>query len=1124
MDAYGNQDVPFERLVEELAPERDLSRTPLFQVMLALQDRRSDEHWRFEDLDAERLPLEAAASALDMTMWVRDDGDRIAVRVEYSTDIFDRATIERMAGHFGVLLTAAVAGPDRRVSELELLTGTERERLIVEWNDTATPFPADLGVAELFEERARECPGAVAVVFGERSLTYEELNVRANRLAHHLKGLGVGPSTLVAVCLERGPDMLVGLLAVLKAGGAYVPLDPEYPLDRLRFMLEDTAAAVVVTQESLRGRLPDSDAVVVSVDAAADAAAVAREIASDLSSEASGDDLAYVIYTSGSTGMPKGVRVPRSALTNLLLSLRDRLSITPDDRLLSVTTIMFDISNLELYLPLVTGACVVIASRGQTRDPLALAALLTEQRVTVMQATPSVWQMLVDVLPDEATGLHVLTGGEALPLDLATRLTQRTRRVTNLYGPTETTIWSLAADVAPGAHAVAIGRPIANTELFVMDRFTRLAPTGVPGELWIGGAGVARGYLNRPELTAKSFVPHPFSPDPEARVYRTGDLVRWLPDGTLDFLGRIDHQVKVRGHRIELGEVESVLMRHGAVDSAVVVARENGPGDKRLVAYCVMGGDAERPDVSVLRAWCGRSLPEYMVPSAFVFLDRLPLTANKKVDRAALPAPEGRRPDLVERYVAPRTPAEQVVARVWSEVLGVDQVGIHDDFFELGGDSILSIQAIARARRFGLELTPPMMFRHPTVEELAEKARPDTGAEPTESSAIGEVALTVYQRALLDDASYDGVPGTTARLIAAPELDVEMLRQALAAVIGHHEALRLRLEPGRDDWSMRVTDEAGAHLAHHDLTDHTEEAGRAAMAAACRTLRASIDPAEGPLLRGAVFDIGERRARYLLLVAHRIAVDEESWPILLADLDLAYQARAAGKDVVLPLKSTPFTAWAACLADDRTSPSATARVRTRVEWARSGSPAHATEEERRTRLTEIVLSALKAAIHDWGESPARAELAVSGRECPFDGMDLTRTVGCLLRPAGEWGGRPAVVLTVVQPPGPPPSGLGENAQLSPAEDEFAAPVGPRVHPVDVTAVFQDGSLSFELAYANDMYTEESIEALARSLRSRVTELLDEISGAGRPPVSAGSFPLAGLDEAGLASVLERFSE
>ncbi|MEU5018279.1 non-ribosomal peptide synthetase [Streptomyces angustmyceticus] len=1124
LDAYGNQDVPFERLVEELAPERDLSRTPLFQVMLAPQDS-SDEHWRFEDLDATRLPLEAATSALDLTMSVREDGDRIAARMEYSTDLFDRATIERMAGHFGVLLAAAVADPDRRVGELELLTGAERERLLVEWNDTATHFPADLGVPELFEERVRERPDAVALTAGEQSLTYAELNAEANRLARRLKGLGVGPDTLVAVCLERGPDMVVGLLAVLKAGGAYVPLDPEYPLDRLAFMLEDTAVPVVVTQESLRDRLPGTGAVVVSVDGAADAAAVARQSAADLPSEASGDDLAYVIYTSGSTGRPKGVGVPRSALTNLLIGLRDRLSITPDDRLLSVTTIMFDISNLELYAPLVAGARVVLAGREQARDPLALAALLTEQRVTVMQATPSVWQMLVDELPDEAAGLHVLTGGEALPLDLAERLTRRVGRVTNLYGPTETTIWSLAADVASGARAVTIGEPIANTELFVMDRFARLAPVGVPGELWIGGAGVARGYLNRPELTAERFVRHPFSKDPEARVYRTGDLVRRLADGTVEYLGRIDYQVKVRGHRIELGEVELALVRHDAMESVVVVVREDTPGAKRLVAYCVTGRDAEQPDVSALRAWCARCLPEYMVPSAFVFLDRMPLTGNKKVDRKALPAPEGDRPDLGEEYAAPRTPAERVVARVWSDVLGVDRVGAHDNFFELGGDSILSIQVIARARRFGLNLTPPMMFRHLTVAELAGHAAPDTGTRAPGLPATGVVTPTAYQRALLDDISYHGAPGTTARLIAAPELDVEALRQALAAVIGHHEALRLRPEIRCGERQLLITaDHASAHLDHHDLTDRTEEAGRAAMEAACRTLRAGLDPAEGPLLRGAVFDIGERGVRHLLLVAHRLAVDEESWPILLTDLDLAYQARSAGKDVVLPLKSTPFTAWAACIADAGAAPSATSRVHTHAEWAPSGTPAHGTEEERRARLTEVALDALKSAVRDWGEGPAEVGLAVNGRERPFDGMDLTRTVGCLLRPVGDGDERPAVVLTVAQPSGPPPAGLGEEVRLHQQEEYFSAPVGVRVHPVDVTAVLQDGSLSFELAYATDTYTEGSIEALAQRLRSRVTELLDETAGADPKTVSADSFPLAGLDEAGLASVLERFSK
>ncbi|WP_329082497.1 non-ribosomal peptide synthetase [Streptosporangium sp. NBC_01469] len=1146
LNAYDNQDVPFERLVEELAPERELSRTPLFQVMLTLQDT-PEESWEFKGLDTESLRLEAATSALDMTMSIREDAHRLTARVEYSTDLFNRTTIERMAAHFGVLLASAAADPGARVSELEILPGAERHQLLVEWNDTAVPFPAHRGVPDLFEERVRESPDAVAVVCHEQSLSYGELNTRSNQLAAYLRSLNVGAGSLVGVCLERGLNMLVGLLGVLKAGGAYVPLDPEYPAERLTFLLEDTAASIVVTQRSLRGRLPDSRAEIVCLDT--DAMTLAQQPIEDPIGEATPDDLAYVIYTSGSTGTPKGVGIPRKALTNLLVGLRDRLRVTPKDRLLSVTTIMFDIANLELYVPLIAGSRVVIASKEQTRAPEKLAALLTEHQITIMQATPSVWQMLVETMPENPGDLHILSGGEELSLDLARRLSQRAVRVTNLYGPTETTIWSLAADFEPDAKIVTIGEPIANTELFVMDRYGHLVPIGVPGELWIGGAGVARGYLNRPKLTAERFVPHPFSADPDARVYRTGDRVRWLPNGTVEYLGRMDYQVKIRGHRIELGEVESALVRHAAVDSAVVVVREDMPGTKRLVAYCVANAGTQQPDVTALRAWCGLSLPEYMVPSSFVFLDRLPLTANKKVDRKALPEPEGQRPELEERYVAPRSPVEKVVAQAWADVLGVDRVGIHDNFFELGGDSILSIQVIARARKFGLELTPPMMFRHPTIEELVAHTAPRDVAD---TSVIGNIPPTLYQRSLLGRGEPSRDRDTSARLITTPALDPELLRRALTAVVDHHDALRLRFTPGQDGWRMRVTSEreSSTHLLHHDLSDRTEDAGRAAIEKAVKQLRAGLNPLEGPLLHSALFDLGVDRGGQLLLVAHRLAVDEESWPIILEDVSTAYQALASGKDVVLPLKSTSFTSWASQLAEqpqqiaglageiahgtsNTTLPrdydgangiASTACVRIRLGPDEIGSLAYGTGNEHRPRLTEITLKALESALHDWAGGPVRIGLLESGRENPLDGMDLTRTVGCLLHVGGGGNQRPAVKLSINCPRREPPSGLGSDAQLPESTRTYIDREGTRDHILDVVVVLQNGALSLEIGYAADLYAKKTIEALADSLRSYVMHLVDETSGENQNVLSTASFPLAGLDETALASVLERFSQ
>ncbi|MFI9262199.1 amino acid adenylation domain-containing protein [Streptomyces sioyaensis] len=1191
VDAYSNQDVPFERLVEELAPDRDLSRTPLFQVMLAPQESREGQ-WDFKSLHATPIRLDAASCAYDMSMSFREEADRLMARVEYSTDLFDPATIERLTGHFGVLLASAVADPDARIGELEILTNAEHHELLVEWNNTAVPYPVELAVPVLFEQRVRECPDAVAVVCGDQALSYKELNARANRLAQRLRSLGVGRNALVGVCLERGADLVVGLLGVLKAGGAYVPLDPEYPQERLAFMLDDTAAGVVVTQESLRKQLPHSGAVLVSLDG--DAASLAGESAEDLEAEGAANDLAYVIYTSGSTGVPKGVGVPRMALTNVLLALRDRLSITDQDRLLSVTTIMFDISNLELYLPLVTGAQVVIANKEQARDPSELTALLTEHRVTVMQATPSVWQMLVDVLPDDCANLHILTGGEALPLDLAKRLSQRAERVTNLYGPTETTIWSLAADVPPCVEAVTIGSPLANTELLVMDRNGRLTPVGVPGELWIGGIGVARGYLNRPELTAERFVAHPFSPDPTARVYRTGDLVRRRPDGTIEYLRRMDHQVKVRGHRIELGEVESALLCHEAVDSAVAVVREDSSGRKRLVAYCVAAAEAAQPSVTALRAICARSLPEYMVPSAFVYLDALPLTANKKVDRKALPALEGARLALEERYVAPRTTIEKLVAHLWADVLGVDRIGVHDNFFELGGDSILSIQVLNRARRYGLKLTAPMMFQYSTVEQLAGRAAQELAEQ---EPMFGEVPLSPHQRHLLANGLETDSRSTSSRRIADCALDPRLLERALAAVVNHHDALRLTFEYGDQGWRQVCAETAEPVLRIHDLSGETDEASLAAMEVAARELWTSPDLSGGPLFRCALFELGGGLGQRLLLSAHRLVVDDASWRIVLEDLDTAYAALSAGQDILLPMKTTSFKTWAgrieayarsAAGADEMghwtyasrhapipfdregaNSPDSPAVVTACLGAQETDALACRATGKWQNGMAEVVLAALAHGTQGWVPGLLWAELDASGREHPFGDMDLSRTVGCFvtafpfelptlsgagartalaatrerlaatpgsgftygaLSSSGPENMRealaasPQIRLTVVEPVEEAPTRLGKTVKHGETAARTADTGGARQHLIHVIAELLDGRLSLDLEYSRETHDRGAIEELANRVMDFLADLSTDEAGNSRDSVSVESFPLADLDQAGLASILERFSK
>ncbi|MFE9409889.1 amino acid adenylation domain-containing protein [Streptomyces sp. NPDC006704] len=708
--------VPFQDLVAALAPVADAGHHPLVQALFA-QDA---------------LPATpAGACPPDLALVFEERAADIEVRLDFSTALFETASAERFTKNYLTLLAAVAGAPGAAPDDLDILDAAERRLLLAEWSSRPSAYPAASSVAGLVAglvaAQAGRTPNALAVVFGDEEVTYAALNSRANRLAHHLRSLGVAPDVPVGVCLERGPELIVTLLAVLKAGGAYVPLDPEHPVERLDFVLRDTAAPVVVTQESLRERLVGEGRVLVAVDT--DRAALAAHQDADPEPAAGPDHLAYVLYTSGSTGTPKGVAITLGSLLDLLFGMREIFPAPASDRVLFTTSATFDIAAVEVFLPLISGGRIIGADRDQVRAPRALAALIDRHDATLVQATPSAWRPLLDALGDrpEPRGLTLFTAGEALPADLAAKMLRAGRRVVNGYGPTETTVYATVAEIRDAAGPVPIGRPTPNTEVYVVDEADRPVPVGVPGELLIGGKGVARGYLGRPDLTRERFTAHPFpahaAEGPEARVYRTGDLVRWLADGNLEFLGRLDHQVKVRGFRIELGEIESALLAHEDVASCVVTVREDVPGgvpgEKALVAYCVPV-DGRALSVTALRERCGASLPGYMVPGAFVFLDRLPLTTSGKTNRAALPAPDGERTGLEAEFVAPRTPAERAVARIWADALWADEVGAHDDFFELGGDSLTATRVALRLQEeFGLEIPVQVVFTCSTVETLA---------------------------------------------------------------------------------------------------------------------------------------------------------------------------------------------------------------------------------------------------------------------------------------------------------------------------------------------------------------------------------------------------------------------
>jgi amino acid adenylation domain-containing protein len=719
LGAYGHQELPFEKLVEELQPERSLSHNPLFQVMFLLHNAATE----LRDMGELRLQahsVESTTAKFDLSLAVAETREGFKCSLQYSTDLFDPLTITRMLGHFETMLRGIVAAPRQRLSQLPLLTAAEQQRLLVEWNDTARPLPENKCIHQLFEKQVRLTPDAVAVSDEKKQLSYAELNGRANQLAHYLREQGVRADVLVGICLERSVEMVVSLLAVLKAGGAYVPLDPTYPEQRLSYMLQDAGVRVLLSGRTWRERVAVREGVQVLCREDWSAELASRSAANP-GVELSATNLAYVIYTSGSTGVPKGVQIQHRSLSNFLHSLKTDLQITNADTLLAVTSLSFDIAGLELFLPLLVGAEIVLATTDMASNGALLIDKIESSDITIMQATPATWRLLVEAGWQSSKPLKKLCGGEALQPQLATELLDLPGSLCNLYGPTETTIWSALYRVSHDDSSdalIPIGNPIANTQIYVLDKKLNPVGIGIPGELYIGGEGLARGYVNLPGPTAERFIPNPFSDGPGERLYRTGDLVRHLPSGCIEFLGRMDHQVKVRGFRIELSEIECVLSSHPSVRACAVIAREDSPGDARLTAYT-----AAIPGTVVtsgeLRKYLGQKLPAYMVPSAFVTLDELPLTPNGKLDRKALPAPDGESWNSPRVFVAPSTPLEQTVAAIWSQVLRVERVGLYDNFFEIGGHSLLATQVISRLREaLQVELSLRVLFEHPTVASL----------------------------------------------------------------------------------------------------------------------------------------------------------------------------------------------------------------------------------------------------------------------------------------------------------------------------------------------------------------------------------------------------------------------
>ncbi|MBU7585509.1 MAG: amino acid adenylation domain-containing protein [Nostoc sp. TH1S01] len=926
MEAYSHQDVPFEKVVEALQPERNLSYSPLFQVMFILQNTPPGK-LELPGLSLTRLEIENSTAKYDLTLSITESERGLSASLEYNSDLFEEATITRMAGHFVTLLEGIVANPQERISLLPLLTQPEQHQLLIEWNNTQADYPAHQCIHKLFEEQVERTPDAVAVVFDNQQLTYRELNCCANSLAHYLQSLGVKPDTLVGLCVERSLSMIIGVLGILKAGGAYVPIDPEYPQERISFMLQDAQVSILLTQQQLIEKLPQHQAQLVCLDS--DWQDICQSSQDNLITDVQANNLAYVIYTSGSTGKPKGVAMNQLALNNLILWQLQNNTISTGAKTLQFAPISFDVSFQEMFSTWYSGGTLFLITEELRRDPVALLDFLQEKAVERLFVPFVALQQLAQVAV--SSGIvnsdlrEIITAGEQLQTTGA--ISQWLSKLSNCtlhnhYGPSEShvvTTFTLSDSVDTWPLLPPIGRPIGNTQIYILDKYLQPVPICVPGELYIGGVSLARGYLNRPELTEDKFILNPFDGTAEGKLYKTGDLARYLPDGNIEYLGRIDNQVKIRGFRIELGEIETLLNHHDDVQVSTVIVREDSPGQKQLVAYIVPQKE-DIPTSSELRQFMKAKLPDYMIPSAFVILEALPLTPSGKVNRRALPAPD-LISEIADQFVAPRNPIEEKLALIWSQVLRLEKVGIHDNFFEIGGHSLLATQVISRLpEAFGISLPLRSLFASPTVASLSEvilnELQTGSGLKLPAIAPISskkDIPLSWAQERLWFLHQLEGESGAytmpfAMRLIG--NLNIKALESAIGAMVQRHEVLRTRFEIKNDQPVQIIDPNINITLPVVDLqnaADPTKQAKQLAIKEAYKP----FDLAKDPVLRVKMWQVASDE--YILLIAiHHIASDGWSIGVLNRELSAHYRAITTDSAVELPelpVQYADFTLW-----------------------------------------------------------------------------------------------------------------------------------------------------------------------------------------------------------------------
>ncbi|MCC5644523.1 amino acid adenylation domain-containing protein [Nostoc sp. CHAB 5824] len=947
------------------------------------------------------------------------------VDFSYDANLFKTEAIQRLALQFQQLLSSVTRNPNAVISDLEILSDRELHQLLFEFNNTQIDYDRSQFIHQLFEAQVERTPNHIAVVFDNQQLTYCELNERANQLAHYLHKLGVKPEVLVGICVERSLSMTIGILAILKAGGAYLPLDPTYPSERLEFILQDTQTPVLLTQQSLLKDLPKDKAKIVCLDT--DWQTIAFENKDNPGVAMTSANLAYIIYTSGSTGKPKGVQITHQNLVN---STQARLNYyqEPVSSFLLLSSFAFDSSVAGIFWTLCSGGTLVFPQADGEQNIPQLLNLINENKVTHLLTLPSLYNLLLEqATPQELVSLRIaIVAGESCPSKLLIRHLEQLPQTSlfNEYGPTEATVWSSVyhCSSAEIGNSVSIGRPIGNAQIYLLDTNLHPVPLGVAGEVYIGGDGLARGYLNRPDLTAECFIPNPFKKVEGSRLYKTGDLARYLPDGNIEFIGRIDQQVKIRGFRIELGEIETALAQHPSIRVNVVVAREENSGQKRLVAYIVPQPGQVAPTLSDLRHFLEEKLPEYMLPSAFVRISNIPRLPNGKIDLKALPDPE-----LSGNFVAPRTAVEKILADIWAQVLRLEQVGIQDNFFELGGDSILSIQIVAKANQAGFQLTPKQVFDRPTIAELAAVVRINESIPAQQGLITGEVPLTPIQHWFFAQNQPDAHHWNQSLLLEIQQgHNPELWEQVIQHLVEHHDALRLRFHSEASGWEQIISaSEETAVFTRIDLSSLPELEQKTAIEKIAAELQASLNLSDGMLAKFALFDLGAQTRSRLLIIIHHLAVDGLSWRILLEDLQTAYQQLNQGEAIHLPNKTTSFQEWACRLQEYGQSatlkqelnywltqlekpisplPVDYAENKNTLAEARTVSVSLSQQETQallqdvhqayHTQINDVLLTALVQAFAEQiGENSLLLELEAHGREDIFSDVNLSRTVG-----------------------------------------------------------------------------------------------------------------------------------